>query len=350
MAIINKPSDYFNTVLYTGNGSNDHTITGVGFNADFVWNKNRGSDDHRLFDKARGINKFVESNTSDAEVTDAILTTNSDGYVLSNAGEVNANNGNYASWNWKANGQGSSNTAGTINTTYTSVDVDSGCSIIKYTGNGTADATIGHGLGVAPAMIFFKNLASNNWIVYHRSLGTGHYLTLNTTGASDSASGAWCTPSATLIQFNQVFGATNTSNASYIAYCFAEKDLYSKFGSYVGNDSTDGSFVYLPFKPAFVMIKRTNSANDWIMLDDKRNNYSLPTTQDNFNVVNSRLLANETNAEAYTNLLDFVSNGLKMRATYGGVNGANDSFVYMAFAQNPFVTSTGNGSIPCTAR
>ena len=125
MAIINKPSDYFNTVLYTGNGSNDHTITGVGFNADFVWNKNRGSDDHRLFDKARGINKFVESNTSDAEVTDAILTTNSDGYVLSNAGEVNANNGNYASWNWKANGQGSSNTAGTINTTYTSVDVDS---------------------------------------------------------------------------------------------------------------------------------------------------------------------------------------------------------------------------------
>ena len=341
MAIINKPSDYFNTVLYTGNGSNDHTITGVGFNADFVWNKNRGSDDHRLFDKARGINKFVESNTSDAEVTDAILTTNSDGYVLSNAGEVNANNGNYASWNWKANGQGSSNTAGTINTTYTSVNTEAGFSIIAYTGNGTADATIGHGLGVAPAMILFKNLASNNWIVYHRSLGTGHYLTLNTTGASDSASGAWCTPSATLIQFNQVFGATNTSNANYMAYCFAEKQSYSKIGSYTGNDNADGTFVYLGFKPAFVMIKRTNSANDWIVLDNKRN----PS-----NVLNTQSHLNTTASATVTTSLDFLSNGMKMRATYGGINGDNDNFIYMAFAENPFVTSTGNGSIPACAR
>ena len=343
MAIIDKPSNKFSAQFWTGTG-NAQNITGVDFQPDLVITKAQyATSQGYFFDAIRGATKFLAAQTSDAEGTSAqsLKSFNSDGFTIGTANEVSYNGETWAAWSWKANGQGSSNTAGTINTTYTSVDVDSGCSIIKYTGNGTADATIGHGLGVVPATIFFKNLASNNWIVYHRSLGTGHYLTLNTTGASDSASGAWCTPSATLIQFNQVFGATNTSNANYMAYCFAEKQSYSKIGSYTGNDNADGTFVYLGFKPAFVMIKRTNSANDWIVLDNKRN----PS-----NVLNTQSHLNTTASATVTTSLDFLSNGMKMRATYGGINGDNDNFIYMAFAENPFVTSTGNGSIPACAR
>jgi len=334
---INKSTDYFNTVTYSGNGSNNHTITGVGFNADFVWNKLRsGNDDHRLFDKVRGINKYVESSNATVEVTDAILSTNSDGYVLTDAGEVNSNTGTYVSWNWIANGQGSSNTDGSINTTYTSVNTTAGLSIVTYTGTGS-NATIGHGLGVAPKMIIIKSRNyAKDWTVYHASLGNTKWLELNGTAAEQTNSNRWNNTSPT----NQVFSVgvdsgVNGSGYTYVAYCFAEKTGYSKFGSYVGNDNNDGSFIYTGFKPAFVMIKKTNETNDWFIQDNKRLGY---------NAANYYLEANTNLAEQAYSDIDLVSNGFKCRSTGGGHNDGN--YIYMAIGQS----LVGTNNIPATAR
>lgn len=334
---INKFTDYFNTVTYSGNGSNNHTITGVGFNADFVWNKlKNGNDDHRLFDKVRGINKYVESSNATVEVTDAILSTNSDGYVLTDAGEVNSNTGTYVSWNWIANGQGSSNTDGSINTTYTSVNTTAGLSIVTYTGTGS-NATIGHGLGVAPKMIIIKSRShAKDWTVYHASLGNTKWLELNGTAAEQTNSNRWNNTSPT----NQVFSVgvdsgVNGSGYTYVAYCFAEKTGYSKFGSYVGNDNNDGSFIYTGFKPAFVMIKKTNETNDWFIQDNKRLGY---------NAANYYLEANTNLAEQSNSDIDLVSNGFKCRSTGGGHNDGN--YIYMAIGQS----LVGTNNIPATAR
>ena len=336
---INKFTDYFNTVTYSGNGSNNHTITGVGFNADFVWNKlKNGNDDHRLFDKVRGINKYVESSNATVEVTDAILSTNSDGYVLTDAGEVNSNTGTYVSWNWIANGQGSSNTDGSINTTYTSVNTTAGLSIVTYTGTGS-NATIGHGLGVAPKMIIIKSRShAKDWTVYHASLGNTKWLELNGTAAEQTNSNRWNNTSPT----NQVFSVgvdsgVNGSGYTYVAYCFAEKTGYSKFGSYVGNGNADGSFIYTGFKPAFVMTKKTSGTSSWDMHDTKR---------DTFNVATKHLLAEDTGAEGSTVVLDILSNGFKFRTSNGDRNASGGSYIYMAFGQ----TLVGSNNIPATAR
>ena len=188
---INKSTDYFNTILYTGNGSNNHTITGVGFDTDLAWIKNRGGDDHRLFDKVRGVNKFLKSNTTDSETTDAIFTTNADGYVVTNAGEVNANNGNFVGWNWKANGAGSANTDGSINSTV-SVNSTAGFSIVSYTGTGS-NGTVGHGLGVTPKVIITKARTNSGrfWGVYHASNGNTGSQPLNHEQAFDVSSTYW---------------------------------------------------------------------------------------------------------------------------------------------------------------
>ena len=339
---INKFTDYFNTVTYSGNGSNNHTITGVGFNADFVWNKlKNGNDDHRLFDKVRGINKYVESSNATVEVTDAILSTNSDGYVLTDAGEVNSNTGTYVSWNWIANGQGSSNTDGSINTTYTSVNTTAGLSIVTYTGTGS-NATIGHGLGVAPKMIIIKSRShAKDWTVYHASLGNTKWLELNGTAAELTNSNRWNNTSPT----NQVFSVgvdsgINGSGYTYVAYCFAEKTGYSKFGSYVGNGNADGTFVYTGFKPAFVMTKKTSGTSSWDMHDTKR---------DTFNVATKHLLAEDNGAEGSTVVLDILSNGFKFRTSNGDRNASGATYIYMAFAQEPVVANVGQ-SIPATAR
>ena len=341
---INKSTDYFNTVLYTGNGSNNHTITGVNFNTDLAWIKNRGGDDHRLFDKVRGVNKFVKANTTDAETTDAIFTTNSDGYVLTNAGEVNANNGNFVGWNWKANGQGSSNTDGSINTTYTSVSTTSGVSISKYTGTGS-NATVGHGLGVAPKMILIKRLSANdNWIVYHNSLGGTKNLYLDANNAEATRSDTFnnTAPTSSVFSLGSATG-TNGSGSTYIAYCFAEKTGYSKFGSYTGNGSTDGTFVYTGFKPAFLLWKNNSAAEGWWIVDNKTTIIN-PT---------NNLLRPDTNAAELVgnaNLkLDLLSNGFKLRQTDGALNSSGATFIYMAFAEEPLVANVGQ-SIPATAR
>jgi len=342
---IDKPSDYFNTVLYTGNGSTQ-SITGVGFQPDWVWLKQRANDvanrNHMLFDSNRGTQKALSSNTTDAEDTSTAYLTSydSDGFTLGSSSVLNRNTTTYASWNWLASNTTASNTDGSITSTVSASTV-SGFSIVSYTGTGSL-ATVGHGLGVAPSMIFGINRTNGgNWFGYHKSLSATQNIQLNQTSASSTNSTFYnnTEPTSSVFTIN-TNSDINTSGNNLIAYCFAEKKGFSKFGSYTGNGSTDGTFVYTGFKPAFVIGKRTNDVEDWFLFDSAR---------DTYNVNNKLLYPNGTNAE-YTGVSarnDFLSNGFKMRITDNKENGAGSTYIYMAFAENPFVTSTG---IPTTAR
>ena len=338
---IAKPTDYFNTVLWTGNGST-MTITGVGFNADWVWVKLRsGSDDHRLFDQVRGINKYLDANTTDTEVTDAILSTNSDGYNLASAGEVTANGGTFVGWNWLGANGTASNSDGSITSTV-SANTTAGFSIVKYTSNNTAGATIGHGLGSVPNMVIVKSLANTTrWFVYHSSLGNGSEIYLDDTQAAYNSSTVWnnTTPTSSVVTLGTTY--VNASG-DYVAYCFAEKKGYSKFGSYTGNGNANGTFVYTGFKPAWVMYKRSSaSGNDWVIVDNKR---------DPINVCNEELYANSNSAKGDVDLLDFTSNGFKCRRSHNSQNGSGSTYIYMAFAENPFVGNVSGTAVPVTAR
>jgi hypothetical protein len=338
---IDKSDDYFNTVLYTGTGATQ-SITGVGFQPDWVWIKNRSRTDyHSLYDVVRGVTNEIYTNGTFVEYSNANALTafGSDGFTVGSANDVNFNGSNIVSWNWLANGAGVSNTDGSITSTV-SANTTSGFSIVSYTGTGSA-ATIGHGLSTSPSMILIKNrTTAYSWIVYHKSLGATKNLYLDLTGASDISS----------IQFNDteptssVFSvgtslATNKSSDSIIAYCFAEKKGFSKFGSYTGNGSADGTFVYTGFKPAFILYKNSTASGDsWQMFDNKRLGY---------NVANRQLQPNSSGAEQTSVNIDILSNGFKQRQTASGGNQSSAVYIYMAFAENPFVTST---SIPTTAR
>jgi hypothetical protein len=342
---INKSTDYFNTVLYTGNGSTQ-AVTGVGFQPDWVWLKDRtDGDNHQLYDAVRGVTKSLQSNNTNAEITfsDGLTAFGTDGFTLGSNDQHNGSSDNFASWNWKANGQGSSNTDGSINTTYTSVNTTSGFSISQYTGNGSDGATVGHGLGVSPNVVFVKRLSggTGGWRVYHSSIhassGETKTLTLNDTDANasdiDNISGVSATTFTT-----RGTGATNTSGSNFIAYCFAEKTGFSKFGSYVGNGNADGTFIYTGFKPAFVLLKCSSSTGDWQLIDTKRST---------FNVCNLRLQPNSNGAEAGSDTIDILSNGFKQRNTFGNFNTSGATYIYMAFAEAPLV---GSNNVPCTAR
>ncbi len=340
---LDKPTDYFNTKLYTGNGGTQN-ITGLDFAPNWVWIKERSStSSHALFDSIRGATIKLSSNNTDANNTStADLTSfDSDGFTNGDSGAVNESGQTYASWNWKANGSGSSNTDGSITSTV-SANTTSGFSIVSYTGNGSAGATIGHGLGgVVPNVIIAKKLNNtSNWSVYHSGIGNfAKTLSLNTTSGTTTDSGVWDnvpTSSTFLV------GSDNTTNANgdnYIAYCFAEKKGYSKFGSYTGNGSTDGTFIYTGFKPAFVMGKASSRVENWYMFDNKR---------DNFNPCEQLLKADENSAEfSGSDIIDFTSQGFKLRSTNEKWNESGSTYIFMAFAESPFVTSTG---IPTTAR
>jgi hypothetical protein len=337
---INKSTDYFNTKLYTGNGSTQ-SITGVGFQPDMTWVKVRSeTGSHRLADAVRGYTKYIFPNGTDAEGTSStnITSWNSDGFALGN-GSINENTRTYASWNWKAGGgQGSSNTDGSINTTYTSVNTTAGFSISKYTGTGST-ATVGHGLGVTPKMIIFKNTSSSvDWRVYHEALGNTHRLCLNDTSASTDDDSAFNDTSPTSTVFT-VGGSSSTNAGTMIAYCFAEKTGYSKFGSYTGNGNSNGTFVYTGFKPAFVMVKRTDNTNHFAIYDNKRNG---------FNDENNYLRAEGNYAEGNETWgdLDILSNGFKPKANDGMHNASGGTYIYMAFGQS----IVGSNNIPATAR
>jgi hypothetical protein len=353
---ITKPSDYFNTVLWAGNSDTTRNITGVGFQPDWVWVKNRSlASDHRVADAVRGANKGLVPNGTDAEDTSttAVKSFLSDGINIGNEQSFNRNGDNHVGWFWKANGSGSSNTDGSI-TSSVSANTTAGFSIVSYTGNGTSGATVGHGLGSTPKMIIArKRNGAENWLVYHEEIGNSDRLLLNTTAAATTDNIWTSSPTSSVFSIHSVDGINGSGN-TYIAYCFAEKKGYSNFGFYKGNGNANGPFVYTGFKPAFVMIKQTNTTGNWAISDNQRKQNGGNQDGGNGNFVPHMLAANLNNDEAHFgggsgNKQDFLSNGFKLRDTGGYGNGSGSTYIYMAFAENPLVANV-NGGIPATAR
>ena len=345
---INKATDYFNTKLYTGNGNSNHAQTGVGFQPDLLWNKSRSSgDNHLLFDAVRGSTKSISSDTTSAEATrDSTFLTSfdSDGFTVGSNGNINGSGATFANWCWKAGTTSGITTDG--NTTITpssySFNQTAGFSILSYTGNGVEGAKLAHGLGTTPAMVIIKRYSTaGDWVVYHKNLTATNSVFLNYTDgqASRSPNGYIYSPDATNITLSN-HGDINTNGTTTVAYAFAEKTGFSKIGSYTGNGSTtNGTFVYTGFKPAWIMIKRYNaSGHDWVLIDDKRLGY---------NPDNNTLLPNTSAVEQTDNRIDILSNGFKHYNNNGSENENNGTYIYMCFAEAPLV---GSNNVPCTAR
>jgi len=342
---INKSTDYFNTKLFTGNSSTN-AITGVGFQPDWTWLKSRsGANDHQLYDAVRTATKYLRAESSDAEGTAStgLTSFDSDGFTLGSAGTTNNSGASMASWNWKANGSGSANSDGSITTTATSANTTSGVSLVNYTGNlsSSGNSTVGHGLGVAPQAMLIKSTSNTeNWGVYHKDLTANYILQLNSTSAQidTSSEGTLTAPTSSVFTVNYR-GEYGNNGQNYIAYVFAPVQGFSKFGSYTGNGNTDGPFIYTGFKPAFVIIKKsTGSAQDWIMIDNKRGV---------FNTFGERLYPNLANAaDTSGEYFDFFSNGFKVMDNVALWNNDNSTYIYMAFAAAPIV---GTNNIPANA-
>jgi len=338
---------YFNTVTWTGNDNESRDITGVGFQPDWVWGKRR--DDaagHNLLDVVRGAgeNGELASSTDGAEGSNAqdrfgfLSAFLSDGFRVEDGSEAsgdkaywNQNSATYVAWNWKAGGTASSNTDGSI-TSSVSANQTAGFSIVSYTGTGSA-LTCGHGLGAVPQWIIVKDRdAAANWNTYHIANGNAKTSQLNL-GNAPSATSSWnsTTPTSSVFSLGAV-SAVNTSSNDYIAYCFAEKQGYSKIGKYAGNANANGAFVYTGFKPAFVIIKDLTSTDPWHMIDNKRSP---------INLMNARLFPSNSNAEnTSADICDFVSNGIKFRGTNDGFNGSRN-YLFYAVAESSFVNSKG---------
>jgi len=323
----------FNVVTYTGTGSS-LSVTGVGFQPDLTWIKGRsGATDHGLYDAIRGVQKQLESNTTTAETTETTGLTafGSDGFTVGALAQLNTNTATYVGWNWKANGSGSSNTSGSITSTV-SANTSAGFSIVTWSGNSTIGATVGHGLGVAPSMIIVKQRnGAESWPVYHVSTGATKYTDLNGTAATATSISRWnnTAPSSSVITlYNDA--ATNGSGSTYVAYCFAAVAGYSAFGSYTGNGSTDGPFIFTGFRPRWVLVKESSAAgNNWVIYD---------TARDTYNECSKILYPNLSNAEfdGSTVNLDILSNGFKPRDNWGGNNTNGSTYIYAAFAESPF--------------
>jgi len=341
---INKSTDHFNTKLYTGNGSTQ-SITGVGFQPDWVWFKIRNTTgDNRVFDVVRGAEARLYTNGAQAEAspdTGTLTSFDSDGFSVGNS-DVNINGSSQVSWNWKAgNSSGSSNSDGSITSTV-SANTTAGFSVVKYTGNESgAPKTVGHGLGVAPKMIMIKRLNDSiDWQVYHDGIGNTKRLNLNTTDATTTTSSTWnnTTPTSSVFTINSNHGVNHTGS-DFIAYCFAEKKGFSKFGSYTGNGHDNGAFIYTGFKPGFILIKSATTAMYWHIFDKTRLGY---------NAYNYRLNPNATDAETTTtDVIDILSNGFKIRTNQQQFGTSGATYIYWAIAEAPLV---GTNNIPVTAR
>ena len=328
---IDNPFKNFNTVLYTGNGSTQ-SITGVGFQPDWVWLKKRNaSDSHYLQDAVRGATKAIKSNSTDAEATDtdSVTSFNSDGFSLGNSGGYNSNTNTFVAWNWLAgNSSGSSNGDGSITSTV-SANTTAGFSIVSYTGTGS-NATIGHGLGVAPSVIIVKprNSSSEGFAMYHKSIASDaetDFIRLDETNAAADNANYWNDTAPTSTVFSIGTDSATNGTTNNIAYCFAEVKGYSKFGSYTGNGGNQ--FIYTGFKPAFVIEKRSSNTSEWDVYDNKRNT---------FNSVTKVLKPNANDAEATYSGLNFLSNGFEV---LGSLNDSGQTLIYLAFAETPFVTA-----------
>ena len=323
---IDDPSAFFQCSLYAGNAGTQ-TITHGGnsdLQADMVWLKGRNhAESTFVTDSVRGVDSQLYTNATNAVGTETNVVTafGSDSFNIGNYSDINTNGKNYVSWNWKES-------------------ATAGFDIVAYTGSGSAK-TVAHNLGVKPDVIICKSRSgAEEWRPYFSALGATYGMRLNDTNAKDDDAGYWNDVEPTSSVFTVGTNAgTNGSSVTFIAYCFAEKKGYSKFKSYAGNGNVDGPFIPTGFKPAMVIIKDTTAARDWIIVDNKRNT---------FNVVNNRLFPNNTDAQnTGVNALDFTAQGFKIRSTNSTVNVSGNIYAYMAFAENPFTTSTG---IPATAR
>jgi hypothetical protein len=348
---LDKPSDYFETVLYTGTSADNRAVTGVGFQPDFLWIKDRtNAFSHALFDSVRGSSEMLVTQGTEAEQTDAgsggLTSFDTDGFTTDAGGganpyrNTNQSGDAYVSWNWKAGGTASSNTDGSI-TSSVSANTTSGFSVITFTGDGNANATVGHGLGVAPKMVIVKSRSdAYGWFVYHASLTTGDNIYLNDTGAAFGGSYVFDVTSTVFKLRDHI--AVNGDGVTFVAYCFAEKQGFSKFGSYTGNGNADGPMIVTGMKTAFLLVKKSSAdGSDWNLHNNK---------SPGFNVNDNYLAPNEAAAEVTNNsfqIFDLLSNGFKCRGTGTGTNASGETIIYMAFAENPFVTSTG---VPATAR
>ena len=336
---IAKSSSFFNSTIYTGNGTVDTALTTGTFQPDLTWFKNRGTtESHMWMDAVRGATNYIQSNSTAAQGTsaDKISAFTSTGVTLGSGAETNENSQPLVCWAWKANGSGSSNSDGTITSTV-SVDSTSKFSIVKWTGNSTAGATVGHGLGVAPSFMIIKNLgAATQWLTWWDFFANTEMMYLNLTNAKGTGQTYLnsTTPTSSVITLG---GGADENQNTMIAYCFAEVPGFSKFGTYTGNGIVNGAFAYTGFKPSFVVIKRQDQSTNWVVYDNKR---------DPYNVGSKVLLPDNSAAETSgSQLIDFLSNGFKLRSTG---NNTNDSspYVYMAFGQ-PIVSTNG---IIATAR
>jgi hypothetical protein len=335
-------ASYMAATLWTGNGATNRTIANTvgsaSFQPDLVWTKGRNATwQNFLQDSVRGAANFLISDTTGAETTTSpniVSSFASNGFVIQNNGNSNNNGDTYVGWNWKAGGTAVSNTSGSI-TSSVSANTTSGCSVVTYTGTG-ANATVGHGLGVAPSMIIVKtrSVAANDWRVYHVSLGATKYINLNEGLAAAVYALNWNNTEPTSSVFTiGTNSAVNTSAGTYVAYCFAPIKGFSAFGSYTGNASADGPFVYTGFRPRWIMLKNSSEAYDWYVFDTSRNTYNLT----NISLYPDLSIAEGTSS---VSVLDVLSNGFKMRGASGGTNPVSTStMIYAAFAENPFQNS-----------
>jgi len=350
---IDDPSAHFQTAIYNGSSSSV-TVTNDGnsdLKPDWLWFKKRSaSGDHNAFDTSRGLTERIFPNLdSKVDTGSNGITSLTDGFTSGTFyGDVNGAGQTFVTWQWKANG-GTTSTNDASATGVGSIDsviqanTTAGFSIVTHTGSGSS-GTIAHGLGATPKWVLTKNRTDNSedWAIYHVGLSSAeYYIRLNTNAAQAAGSSVWgdTAPSSTVITLGGANGKNNASSKNYVSYCFADIQGYSKFGSYTGNGNADGPFVYLGFKPAWVMAKRTDSgSSNWMMFDSKR---------DTFNVMDSYVVAHDAQAEADYPFIDFLSNGFKWRHTSGHANASGGTYIYMAFAEHPFVSSKG---VPVTAR
>ena len=347
---INDPSLYFHTQLYTGNGSSTHAITNNAnsgnFKPDYLWIKQRsqGGRPHSNWDSTRGTSQRIQANSAGAEETQAgdQKRFDTNGFTVGGGNIVNENGQNHVAWQWKCNGgTASSNSDGSIAVNL-QVNQAAGFSIGTFTGTGS-NATIGHGLGVAPDVVLVKSRSENeSWQMYHQGMGAFKAVELDANGSVVTNSNRWQNTSPTSsVSYLGTGNSVNKSSQNYVVYSFVDKQGYSRFGKYVGNGNADGTFIYTGFKPAFLMIRRFDAGTHWMMHDDKRG-----SSGERANPQDYVLYANLDNASADEDI-DFLSNGFKCRVTGGGYNTSSGEYLFWAFAQNPFVTSTG---VPTTAR
>jgi hypothetical protein len=347
---IDDPEAHFQVKIYTGNGTDDTAITFDGItdmSPNLVWTKARtlpsGNEGHSLIDSVRGVTKILISNGANSEGTDStrIKSFDSDGYTMGTQDTTNLNTATYVSWNWKAGtsftndasatGIGSIDSTGSINT-------DAGFSIVSFTGNSTSGATVGHGISKPDMVIVKQRAGTGEWCVYHKSLGATKVMLLNSTAAPYTDTTYWNDTAPTSTTFTLGSSVNSNPSTTVIAYLFAEKQGFSKCGSYTGNGNADGPFIYTGFKPAYILQKVYSTTSSWHIHDNKR---------DTYNPAAKPLYADQVIAEGTDTLCDFLSNGFKIRTTVASRNADGATFIYACFAEAPFVNSNG---VPCNAR